>query len=516
MDTFKFVDYILFTDEEELRGTETLYVNLLGRKFNWNKAICYYSIKETIGSAVYDTISKAILKDVLSCGIYVFTLNHEDNNKSDYFTNLQKDIEYKFRKAGCVERHNCLQKEWEKDFFGELYNEEYINKIRNQSYASVSTLNGGKKLKDVDEETYKVSSGERRTVNQPIDYERCIYFYGNCFVIGYYVDDEHTIESYLQQLLNCKGYKVKCINYGVWAGRESRYARIVETRFNKGDIVILYDDNGLIDETHSISLTNACEKNKVPVEWIVDNVLHCNHKVNSIYAKEIFEKIDPIVQVKQEERTPVELKLDVIGVTYIDRFFYGFAQKHTGIVGSIVMNCNPFTFGHRYLIEQACNYVNHLIIFVVEEDSSLFTFKERFAMVKEGTKDMSNVIVVPSGSFILSQTTFPEYFKKIEDEDIIQNVEHDITLFAEQIAPRLNITYRFVGEEPEDKVTNKYNEAMKRILPKHGINVVEISRIKNNRQIISASLVRKKLIEGENAQLSDLIPKTTKEILGMC
>lgn len=180
------------------------------------------------------------------------------------------------------------------------------------------------------------------------------------------------------------------------------------------------------------------------------------------------------------------------------------------------MNCNPFTLGHRYLIEQALKQVEHLIIFVVEEDKSLFRFKERFAMVVEGTRDLENVTVVPSGKFVLSQKTFPEYFLKIEDEDIIHNVEYDIMLFAEQIAPRLNITYRFVGEEPEDKVTNEYNEAMKRILPDYGINIVEMPRVKVNEKVISASSVRNDLRNGIYSNLDCFIPQTTKAILESC
>lgn len=58
-------------------------------------------------------------------------------------------------------------------------------------------------------------------------------------------------------------------------------------------------------------------------------------------------------------------------------------------------------------------------------------------------------------------------------------MENDITLFAQKIAPHLNITYRFVGEEPEDSVTNEYNLAMKRILPKKRIQLVEIPWRKN-------------------------------------
>lgn len=101
-----------------------------------------------------------------------------------------------------------------------------------------------------------------------------------------------------------------------------------------------------------------------------------------------------------------------------------------------------------------------------------------------GVSDLSNVMVVPSGPFILSQTTFPEYFIKLADENIVRNVEYDVTLFAEQIAPKLNITYRFPGEEPEDMVTNEYNRAMRRILQTKGINFVEIPRKQNDKGLL--------------------------------
>ena len=134
-------------------------------------------------------------------------------------------------------------------------------------------------------------------------------------------------------------------------------------------------------------------------------------------------------------------------------------------------------------------------------------------MVCEGTADMENVFVVPSGPFILSQTTFPEYFIKEMDEDIVKNVENDITLFAERIAPYLNIRYRFVGEEPEDKVTKEYNLAMKRILPLKGIQVSEIPRKKRQEKYISATAVRKYLEEYRLDKLSGLVPESTMRIL---
>ena len=194
---------------------------------------------------------------------------------------------------------------------------------------------------------------------------------------------------------------------------------------------------------------------------------------------------------------------------YVKNHFMHLTLGEGSTIGSIVMNCNPFTYGHRYLIKEALKTVDYLFIFVVEEDRSLFSFEERFSMIKMGTEDLSNVIVAPSGQLILSQTTFPEYFVKVADEDIVQNVEYDITLFAEQIAPRLNITYRFVGEEPEDEVTNEYNLAMKRILPSHGIRLVEIPRKENGKRIISASRARNYLENGKYDELKTLIPETT-------
>ena len=122
-------------------------------------------------------------------------------------------------------------------------------------------------------------------------------------------------------------------------------------------------------------------------------------------------------------------------------------------------------------------------------------------------------MVVPSGQHILSQETFPNYFGKVISESLIDNVDYDISIFAQQIAPPLNISCRFVGEEPFDIVTNKYNQAMKRILPSHGIDVIEIPRLENNNQIISASLVRKLLIKGDYNTLNQLLPESTKKYL---
>ena len=184
------------------------------------------------------------------------------------------------------------------------------------------------------------------------------------------------------------------------------------------------------------------------------------------------------------------------------------------VVGAIVMNCNPFTLGHRYLVEQAAAQCDVLHLFVVEEDRSLFPTADRFRLVREGVADLPNVRVQLSGHYMISAATFPKYFLK-EDEDATSlQSELDIRLFAQAIAPVLHITKRFVGEEPFDAATARYNAAMHRILPTFGINCVEIPRKTVGGEAISASRVRALLRSPDTfPQALALVPPVTQEYL---
>lgn len=62
-------------------------------------------------------------------------------------------------------------------------------------------------------------------------------------------------------------------------------------------------------------------------------------------------------------------------------------------------------------------------------------------------------------------------------------------------------------------MTNAYNTAMKKILPEHGIRIVEIPRKKNAQQIISASAVRRYLAANDRERLKELVPASTIKIL---
>jgi [citrate (pro-3S)-lyase] ligase len=177
------------------------------------------------------------------------------------------------------------------------------------------------------------------------------------------------------------------------------------------------------------------------------------------------------------------------------------------------MNCNPFTLGHRYLIEKAASEVDNLYIFVVEEDKSEFKFADRIELVRKGTADLPNVTVLPSGKFIISALTFQQYFEKGEKQDVTIDATQDVAIFGKDIAKALNISIRFAGEEPLDNVTRQYNATMKQILPQYGVEFVEISRKEAEGAPISASRVRAFLKEKNFEEIAKIVPETTLSYL---
>lgn len=158
--------------------------------------------------------------------------------------------------------------------------------------------------------------------------------------------------------------------------------------------------------------------------------------------------------------------------------------------GCLVMNCNPFTLGHRYLIERAAAACSCVFLLVVEEDASLFSFADRLAMVEAGTADLPNVNVIPGGRYAVSSLTFPSYFTK-EENLAAAHATIDAELFASQIGPALGVGIRFVGTEPFSPVTEIYNQTLKKRLPRAGICVEEIPRLTSDGTAVSATSVRR-------------------------
>lgn len=176
--------------------------------------------------------------------------------------------------------------------------------------------------------------------------------------------------------------------------------------------------------------------------------------------------------------------------------------------GAIVMNCNPFTLGHRSLVEYAVNNCDEVIIFAVQEDRSVFPFSDRFTLIKQGVRDMKSVQVVSGGDYIISNATFPTYFIK-GTEELAAQTTLDATIFATRIAPALNITVRFVGEEPSDKTTLAYNKAMEEVFHHNGLELKIVPRVQKGDQVVSASAVRRALASDDMETIRRMVPKST-------
>lgn len=184
-----------------------------------------------------------------------------------------------------------------------------------------------------------------------------------------------------------------------------------------------------------------------------------------------------------------------------------------GTIGAIVANCNPFTNGHLYLAEQAARVCAVVHFFLLSEDRSAFPADVRLKLAREGLSHLKNVLVHPTGGYMVSAATFPAYFLKDKASGGSVASQLDLDIFCRHFAPALGITVRFVGEEPFCRVTASYNEQMKAYLPAHGVSVVEIPRREIGEQAVSASRVRALAAEQRYEEILPLVPETTYRFL---
>jgi len=182
--------------------------------------------------------------------------------------------------------------------------------------------------------------------------------------------------------------------------------------------------------------------------------------------------------------------------------------KSNGLSAALVMNANPFTLGHQYLVETASSQCDTLHLFVVSEDASLIPFSVRKKLVLAGTSRLANVICHDSGPYIISNATFPSYFLKDEESVIKGHAKLDLIIFS-KIAEALSITRRYVGDEPTSQVTGIYNQIMSSELPLAGIDCIIVPRKQIMKQPISASTVRQLIKNGDFEALKQFVPIST-------
>ena len=429
-----------------------------------------------------------------------------------------------------------------RELFGDKYSPDYVREVGR--IPQIVQTGGICRHEDCSGRLVNVVGGLRVTFGQPSTWTRTIHVYGRCGAFGYAVEDADTLPSQLQRELVRRGNAdVRVVNHGLWGGGDDCIDGNFlheAAGFRPGDVVLFYRkhlDARLMASWKAygvryLDITAAWHADPAAKSCFYDRPGHMNAVGYGIVARLV---ADDLLSTKFAGTPVAAERLEKLATPWLARYLKqgdatGFdaeiARYVEGVraqcpplpagrtAGAIVMNCNPFTNGHRRLIETAAGEVDRLYILVVEEDRSVFPFAERFEMVKAGTADIPNVVVAPSGRFVISSLTFPEYFMKDYVKEREFDVSGDVRTFCERIAPALGVTVRFAGAEPFDPVTANYNRCMAELLPQYGLRFREIPRFAtDDGETISATAVRGFIAAGDLDAVARYVPESTLRIL---
>lgn len=473
--------------------------------------------------------------------VYYYNRIGKEKNGFDYSPSAQRRMANHLNFPSLIEHIDEYETDL-KELFGELYSKEYIQELG--KIPQVIEKGDVYRHEDFTSKYVNVIEGQRVVCYQPEHYEKTIHIYGRCGAFGYAVEDKNSLPSQIQLQLQKNGItNVRVVNHGLWGGEDQYLIHNFLNDcvgFKEGDIVLFYMKH--IDKRLLSHWEEAGVKYKeITHEWheypeakwcFYDRPGHMNHigyqHVAEIVAKDMIQQsfsgkhVNPSLyggfnsenlNAYLKKNNKLDFQKEITEFT--DKIIKDYPLTCQSMAnGAIVMNCNPFTKGHRYLIEYAAKQVDRLYIFVVKEDKSFFKYEDRFEMVKAGTADLPNVVVVSSGKFIISSLTFPEYFMKDYVKEKNFDVSMDVETFCKHIAPPLMIKKRFAGEEPFDPVTKNYNENMSKILPKYGMEFCEIPRMSlDEKRVINATEVRRLLKERDFGAIGDYVPESTLNIL---
>jgi [citrate (pro-3S)-lyase] ligase len=396
---------------------------------------------------------------------------------------------------------------------------EYYDACFNRAKLPTFSFNNGiPAAQDITGKYLNITNGFRHVTDAPLIAERNVYFVGGSLSYGYRMSDADTIESRLQGILNNRFPGKYAVSNIVCKGGHSISVEaeiIKRLPIKPGDVVVLItDDYGCLSRDNNITpfTEDIIRVNAVPFfqrphdmgEVFVDQA-HMNGGGNQKYAEIIFEALEK--NNAFEKNTPSFNAADRVAYAFplpddpeLKAFLVGLNPfRRRGTNGAVIMEANPFTLGHRYLIEYAAKSVDNLYIFVAGDDRGFFPLEDRIDLARKGVEGLKNVLILPGGRFILSHSAYSR------NEAALSAA---IDLLGSKIAPILNLSVLFAGE-PADKAASRYSEIIKPLLPKYGVRYEDIPRKGINGDIISAELVRELIREGDYKRISALVPEST-------
>jgi phosphopantetheine adenylyltransferase len=393
-------------------------------------------------------------------------------------------------------------------------------------------------LRDMENPYVSVKNGIRTTTYQPDVHDKRILFFGTSTTYSVGTSNEDTIVSQVQKEINKYKDNIRVENHGV-QGLNLLLAinNLVQTDIKEGDIVVLFDYDEFSrcqdDSIYNLDL-NKFDRGDDFFLDLAKNHCHFSPRGNRVLGESIAkEMLLPIIDKDVTKNSNIILCGKFFQVLENIKYvlfrktaqslescemknYLSLLEQHAQDldlkIGSVAVNCNPITKGHLHLLEYAAKNVDKLFIFVIEEDKSFFSFEDRLRLVTESTSHLKNVTVLRGGKFICTELTYPDYFDK-ETNEAKADASMEAWFFCEYIAPKLNITKIFLGDEPKCMITNQYNQKMQELLPKYGIEVEIIERISSNNEVISASRVRALLKSGDFEGIRKIVPEPTYRFL---
>ena len=499
---------ILLVDEEINAGAGILIEALDNSLYRVDVVHTFRSFERMMSEHAYDEL----IGKLAESGIKIYNMYFSEDENTEGRHRLFEGMRNWLKNPEARDINPYVIPSCAQGFYDELNTGNYASEV-GKLYFHLESNSVYTRMKDTKSRYLNIVNGERVTLGQPEEADHTIWFFGPCFIIGGYVEDKYTIESILQERINREGYSCRVVNCGCYETPYQEMVHITSTPMKPGDVVVMHVVNRPIAKTESIDMMELLDRNNAPAEWLLDLPVHCNHKVNRIYADDLFARMvrDKVLSsgTKEEKQRSMLTRELAVNTLYLDLHYNDFHPKENEIVGSIGMHGNPFTLGHRYLIETASRQVDKLFVLLIEDELGIFSYAERLAMAVDGTKDLPNVKIVAGGPFQATRNVFQEYFVKVEPTDMRESATADTMIYAEIIAKRLGISKRFLGDENHNPKMRFFNELMKEILPAYGIDVIELPRAQAGGRSISASLARSAAAKGDTETLLENIPETT-------
>ena len=426
-----------------------------------------------------------------------------------------------------------------KNFVDLLADEEYLNSfaeshddksyLLKEDYQATSVFDDGEKMiqGNIDSIGIHVKNGIRRTIPAAVAAtSRNIHILGTCTAFGMCTPDDKTIASHLQKMLNKANIAANVFNHGAMQGSFLLNSLIsaLLLKVSDGDIIAILDDFENCVKQNISSLIKTAEwfafEDKKNLHCFWDNATHCSSAGNKIFAQRIFNlcsfKILNAEQNKNKMLTKNALKaLEEKQFHLTPSAFIHMKElkKYCNIScskrGLVLIHACPFTKGHKYLVDTALKTVDHLFVFVVAEYFHGYSVFDRYDMVRKALESYNNVTVLQSEKYFVNKQLFPEYGQRTSPLNNTDDVERNEKLLASILCDKLGITHRFIGEEPNDQVTAKYNCIVKKYCEQYNIKCCVVPRMTIDGIIVSAKTFRKMLSAGDIANARKFVPITT-------